>query len=644
MRWLMCAVAVLLFCPVTLAQRVRGGANAVTKGVQNLPYAINDSEGNQWFIQNGGWLQSRGNMPIYSQGALLMINQNQVGQNQNQARWDEKTGELVFENFNIPVPVQLTRRVLFRKEEGYVRYIDVFRNPQKQPQDVAVQIQSSLNYGVNAAQTVNDPKKKDLALAWVAQTGGNRCAVEVYAGKGAKLQPTINWPQGSNVVMAQFQLTVPGNSEVAIVHLHSTSATSDAGMQFVSSIKPAKLLAGVPGELRRAILNFTVNQSFIGDREVLRGELFDIVELRGGDAVSGTLQQKSWKLETFYGPVELASERVVGLINVGQFRPRQLLVTSDGEIFGGQLSTQTIDLQLSSGQVTQVPLSQISRVGYRKRAGEPEEWTFDKPMVALRSGDRMCVDTPEQPIEVLTRYGLLKLSPASIAAIVFQAEEHGVHEIVLTDGSRFAGLVSAGAFALKLSSTGQSITIPTSVISRLQVARLQETEEELPTFSLANEDSLVGTLTGQLKLDTAFDTITLNASEVRGLSRAPDAGLDVQVTLWDQTRLSGQLQDPLLQCALASGMTVAVPVGLIEKYEQPQPAPSSSMLDRIKAVVADLNAEDWKARDRAEAQLVSMGPSVVGVLKQLRESQPPEAQQRIDSVLKQLEGKPGGAP
>ena len=61
------------------------------------------------------------------------------------------------------------------------------------------------------------------------------------------------------------------------------------------------------------------------------------------------------------------------------------------------------------------------------------------------------------------------------------------------------------------------------------------------------------------------------------------------------------------------------------------------MVEQIKATIARLNADDWKERDRAEAQLVAMGPVAIGTLKKLRAGQPPEAQQRIDSVIKQLE-------
>ena len=88
---------------------------------------------------------------------------------------------------------------------------------------------------------------------------------------------------------------------------------------------------------------------------------------------------------------------------------------------------------------------------------------------------------------------------------------------------------------------------------------------------------------------------------------------------------------------LASGLQVKVPVALLLEYEQPQPAPAAGVVDRIKKLVEDLNAEDWKKRDRAEEGLKAMGSVAIGVLKQLGPSQPPEAQQRINSIVKELE-------
>jgi hypothetical protein len=67
------------------------------------------------------------------------------------------------------------------------------------------------------------------------------------------------------------------------------------------------------------------------------------------------------------------------------------------------------------------------------------------------------------------------------------------------------------------------------------------------------------------------------------------------------------------------------------------------MAERIRAVVSELSAQDWKQREAAEAQLVSMGPAVAVILKELRNAQSPEAQQRIESVLKQLEKQQQGS-
>src|SRR5262245_17959808 len=147
----------------------RGFAVASMRGSQNLPYSTNDNDGNQWFLQQGGWLQSRGNMPLYSQGAMLMINGNQPNVQNNQARWDEKTGELLLENMKAG-QINVTRRIYFNKDESYVRYVDVLKNAQPQEQKVQFQIQTSTNYGINGAQMIADPKKPDVPLGWSAQT------------------------------------------------------------------------------------------------------------------------------------------------------------------------------------------------------------------------------------------------------------------------------------------------------------------------------------------------------------------------------------------------------------------------------------------------------------------------------------------
>ncbi|CAN5704343.1 hypothetical protein BH09PLA1_BH09PLA1_08200 [soil metagenome] len=637
------ALGFILSFSAIAAPRVRPAPAA---GMVNLPYTVTDTAGNQWMIYQGGWMQQRGNQPVYSQSAMLQINGNGIQNNTNQAKLEEKTGEVVFENMNSNVPgVTITRRVLVDAREGYLRYIDIFHNAAQQEQSLNYMIQSNLNFGVTAANYITEPGGKARQLGWAASTPAGRGAVELFAGKGAKVIPSLNWQQGSNFIQATLQLAIPPGKDIAIMHLHTTSLNPEAGAQAMLNLRESKILANVPAEIRRSIVNFNIGASFFGDREVLRGDVLDVVELRGGDQLKGTIKEPALKLATFYGEINLPSEKVLGLLNVGQFRPRQLVVSSDGEVFGGRLSKDTIELELSSGQTTQIPLSQILRIGWRKRATESDDPMAapEKPMLALRSGDRIVVEIPAQPIDVATRYGMLKLQPQTVAAIVYASEDIGVHQIFLTDGSHFAGLVSGDQFAFKLAggAGGQAVSLPASSLSRLQISTKDDDspDDSAATMALSNDDLLVGALVGELKLDTAFDTITLNAPEIKSLTRTKDGGTDVQIELWDQSRVSGNLQAQELSCALASGITIKVPVMMIEQYSQPLPQPSSAMIDQIKKLVGELGADDWKQREQAESQLSSMGVAVIATLKQMRPEVGPEAQQRIDSVLRQVEAK-----
>jgi hypothetical protein len=610
-------------------------------GSVNLPYMLQDNNGGNWRVYQGGWFQQNSNMPLYSQGAMLTVDGQNPNVNNNTAKLDPKTGDLVFENLNAP-GCSVTRYISLDKAGGYIRYIDVFKNTTNAAKTIQVMIQSTCNYGLNGGQTVPDPRRKDQYLGYVGQTGANQAIVEMYAGKGAKVAPQVSSPQGNNMIQASVSLTLPPGKEQALMHLHATAPTQDAGVKFINDLKESSLLKSIPSALRKLIVNFRAAQDFIGDLEILRGDVLDVVELRDGDSFKGTLKEPAYDLQTFYGDVTLPPDKVIGLINVGQFRPRQLIITSDGQIIGGRLKKQTIELEMSSGQVTQIPLTQISRAGYRKRAGEPEEWTFDKPIVLLRTGERIGVQMPQGPIDVMTRYGKLSLQPSQVASVQLQNDENNVHEIELTDGSRFAGLLTNDAFTMKLDIGGgeQNVTIPTSAMVRLQLTpKVKDPDENTPVIKLSNEDQMIGSLTGDLKMATAFDTISISAPELRSLSHSPDGGAqDVQVGLWDGTVFSGQLEETDLTCQLLCGVTIKVPVALVQEYTQPQPRPSPATIEKIKGIVQnDLTNEDYHVRERARAQLLGMGSAVESVLKDLRNNQPPEAQKSIDVILGELD-------
>jgi hypothetical protein len=639
---LVAMLATVFFASVVSAQVFVGRMNRVgPDGAIQLPYAQVDGTGNQWIVFPGGWIRQNpqpGMAPMYGQAETLMVNGTGTAMNSNMARLDNKTGELIVSGIN-GGGCAITRRILINSPDGFIRYIDVIKNTQGQDQTVNVQLQTNLQMGVTGSSLVADPRHKESQIGWVAMTGANRAAVEIFAGKGAKLVPTINYDQGNTVVQTSYQVDIKAGKSVAIMHMLGSAASLDEGMQDVLGLKESKVLATLPAKLRRIVANFNGSGAMIGDYEILRGDAFDVIELRSGDQLHGTIKEDSYKLNTFYGSLSLPTDQVIALMNVGQYRPRQLIVTSDGQVFGGTLDNPSISMELSSGQVVQVPLTEIARLGYRKRADEPEEWSFDKPMVLMRSGDRVFVDLPAGPVNVLTRYGELKLDPQSIGSILFQTEDTGVHQIVMADGSRFAGLAESPEFEMKLTSAfaAQPVKFDAGSLISIQFSpKISEADETTPSLTLMNQDTLIGTLSGDLKLDTAFDTLDISAPEIRKITHPTPSSPDVQITLWDNTVVSGLLEEQDVECNLVCGAAIDVPVSLLGEYNQPLPRPSPPMVEKIKSLATDLSADDWKQRDQAEEALTALGSPVIGVLRDLRPSQSPEAQERIDAIIKSL--------
>lgn len=640
-RWIFAMALVVTFAGASeaLSKRImRPGGQPGVGGVMNLPIQEQDGNGTMYMFLQGGWIQQQGNMPLYSQGAMFMMNGQMAQQDNNQCRKDEKTGEYIFENLKVN-DITFTRRIKTDPATGMVRMIDVFKNSTNREQKIEFTIQSSYNYNPMAAGPIEDPKKKGRPLGWVGTTGnqGWRSVVEVYNGKRSKLNTPVTFNAVNNQTLSSYVVPVPAGQEAAIMHLHGTAASAQAGQEFINSLDDRKILKDVPKEIRKLIVNFRGgDSSSVGDLELLRGDMFDVVELSGGDQFKGTLKDASYKLKTSYGDVDVPADKVLGMFSIGQFKPRQLLVTIDGQVIGGELAKPVIEMQLTSGQLTKVPLSQLTRLGYRKRAGEPEEFVFDKPYITLRSGERLFVKLPEQPIGFVSRYGTLSVDPKAIASINFQSEQHGVHELSLTDGTVLAGLFVGDQITAVRDGATEPMKLDTAKLLRWQFKNIEDPDDSGAFMETTTGDRFAGSLDGKLHIETAFDSLEIAGEQVAALERVKESPTDVQIKLWDSAVVSGRMVETQLPMKLASGVAVKVPVSAVKEYQQPTPKPSPAVIEQINQLVKQLNADDAKDRDAAEQQLIAFGPNVGPVLSGLRATQAPEAQQRIDTILKTL--------
>jgi len=185
----------------------------------------------------------------------------------------------------------------------------------------------------------------------------------------------------------------------------------------------------------------------------------------------------------------------------------------------------------------------------------------------------------------------------------------------------------------------QHARLPASAMVAFHFSPDPEADGLTPVLTLTNGDTLVGTITGTLSLETPADTLHVEGEQIQAITRAGRGGggdHDLIVTLWDNSTLGGRLTESRLACQLECGVTIPVPVPLLADYRQPLPAPSPAMIGRIRAIARQLDADDWRTRDAAQAQLLAVGPPVLSVLRELRPTAPVEAAQRIAQVVDRL--------
>ncbi len=638
------------------------GRDVAAESLQSvqLPYVIDDPSGMQWNVQADGSL-GPGNMDVFDAGGRLYLDQNaQYASSVTEAQLDPRRGELILPQ--VPLGgLMVSRRVVVNLKEGWCRWINLIENQEVTARRTSVRINFDLGAANQGQQPINDRKQNGPPIG-ATFFDGNRGIAFLFAGRGGAIRPTLTAPNGSDQIDLVYDVQIPGRQTVAIVQFVAIRPTMDAAGAVFAKASDGDYLDDLPRDLRRQVTNFAAPRKTLGDLELLRDEMLDVVELRSGDRYKGTVLDGRLTVQTSYGQVELGADRLAGIIAAGEFRPSFLLVGIDGEAFAGALGSPAIHIELTSGQTVSIPRSDIRRVGWRKRVGEPDDWKFAGPMLTLRSGDRIRIDMPRSPIVMATRMGMVRLEPEMIAAIDFETPQASAHQIELVDGSHLNGIETADSieFTSTLLGTSRPLRFAIGSLARLELAPPVEVdaskgattrpasadESELARINLTGGQGLIGSPVGSLSLETTFDTIQIDAAQIAAMRRASDESDEVQLTLSDGAVAGGRIQSDLMPVRLQCGLCLNVPMSIFEDYFQPFPQSSPKVLAQVKGLVTDLCSSDGLRSDRAAEALKKMGPPIMGALKSLREGQSAIALSRIDGILSlfQSERNPSQAP
>ncbi|KPK50812.1 MAG: hypothetical protein AMK72_01300 [Planctomycetes bacterium SM23_25] len=378
---------------------------------------------------------------------------------------------------------------------------------------------------------------------------------------------------------------------------------------------------------------------------VERDPLSDRVVLSDGKVLKGVVGNDAYELTTFFGKVRVPSRDVIGLAPA---RSRLWLMLADGQVLVGETGEKALTLKLPAGSVLKVPLARIRQCGYRITNARPAEAAGSKPMITLRSGQRLALASGSAPaLSLRTAYATVALLPTGLVRIDSAPGASGSYRAVLAGGSTLTGTLASQTLRLKLA-LGPVAAVRRDEILRLTGMGKSAAPADATVMVMRNGDRLVGSLAHKvLTVRTEFGLAKVFPISVLAMTFDPARAGAVSMRMWDGSTIEGQLVGHTMTLARAVGPAVEVSPVHIASITRAYALPGPETLKQVARLVARLGAESYADRQAATNELVKMGKGIVPLLKKHLESPDAEVRQRIQQILEQVvpkEAKPVPPP
>ncbi len=469
------------------------------------------------------------------------------------------------------------RRVYVDPDTGYCRWIDIFQNRTDKLVKVRVSHMSTL--GASPKQIYRP--MTDQGSAEVPVTWGLATKDAPYASRPA-IAHIWGAPNSTNIPIAVVSLDnapvfftmglelTPGQTVAVCVFQAQRYQMADASL-FLDDFDHAAELAKIPQPLLDIIVNMQADILIAGPVVLQRSSKEDVLVLHDETDITGKLLNEQFVIETFYGPITLSADDVMGLGRADTSDQQVHVALTNGQIVAGRLTSGPMKLQRPDETVMIVPVERLISVAFTISDTKPASVRLDAAHVRLQSGQRLIFQTGPQELTFFTEYGQLTV-PTDMLEYLDLAASGELHMARFTNGSRLSGVLADEQldFALQL---GPDLSVDKAVVAGVRFSPASRDQPEGTAVTLKNEDVIYGKLVAEsLEVQTPYGLVTVAAAEVRKITILPQGRLgQVRIELHEQSAVSGELVSDALSFEIADGLIVEVFVGLIAEVTMPEP-------------------------------------------------------------------------
>jgi len=535
-------------------------------------HVMNDSAGNRWDIQYYGSVY-RGTSYSYSGGMYLQVGGAQF-QSPDRQGWSNKEGELELgpwkrNNLNI------YRRIKAYKDHPLARWLDILENPTSAAVKVQVTIYSNVRYSVTQSKTSSGQRTfgaKDWAIWTKGSSSRSTPTLHVVTSPDAKVRPTVS--VSSSQIYTRYNLTIPAGKTVVLCHFEAQNRDTSKLEALMKKFPTKALLKDLPGSVRRMILNVRAG-GWIEGVDLERREKSDRVVLDNGDLMLGTVGNKSFRISTLLGEMELPSADLLGMAagKKGQLR----FVLTNGQVIGGTGKGIKLNLVLPSGGKLNIPIEKIKQWSYHISKEKPDDLAELGAYIALDTGDMLAIETGADAIKLRFRaeYGTIEPDPGELLEIGRNQRKGAKNAYVVSflNGSQVSGNFEDEKLPLQLKLGGRRVNVPRDKVQLLFFTDEEKSEPKACELVLNNTDKLMGSSGDKgYRLATDFGQAEIGFDKFKTIIfKKPKRGDPVVavVEMLNGTILRGRLDKEKLDFKVGAKIRLNIPTSVVTSLTRP---------------------------------------------------------------------------
>jgi hypothetical protein len=633
-----------------------------------------DKLGNEWNLEQNGMIGGhRSGSSLLSSAMTLSVGPEQFYGSQPMATADGR--EMVFTGQQPTQGLQITRRIRYLDKEGGLLYLDLFNNPSTADVSGVVEYRQTFSGSVktmltDAGRAVRGSlEKEEAGFVILPGSAGGRSYGFLVCAPRSTLKPTIT-TQSQYQLSTRYSVTVPAGKTIAILQavMQSRLSLRPDSKELEKMFRPFSLLRHLgdwPKNLMSQVINVRGSSpdhldlaSWFPDEFLgVKREALDVLAMGEGTRLRGKASCARLTLQHRLGKIAVPWEKVVAL--AGGRRPAAgagRIYLSDGQILTGPWQAEELRFEMNGGLRMDLKSAELDVL---VRGAPAAQFEWPKNVVALVetwNGERFAVGSAgHSEISLTSAWGPRKARLPDLSWINQSADEGGGTLAQFNDGSRLRVWTGGDNVELQTALFGEQkwpVGSLRAMACRLKPSTEDAVPDEDPTrpfVDLSGEQRLMAAPSDALlHLVTAGGVVPLDSSLLRemrnvteeaqqGTPAAADDTAIFQVQLWGGGSVLGRLRESGLHFAVG-GADWFVPGNEIVRLVNPTPKITDSTLARIGTLLRDLGNDDWKTREKASAELKSLGelakPSLQEALKQTEDA---EVKRRIEQLLGEID-------